>query len=210
MTEAPLDASPRESAHVESTREQLLLAAEACFARYGILKTTMVDIAKATGVSRPTVYRYFDDRDSIILAVVVRRSRLLVRHARAYIDARPTFPEKVVEGLIYLVDHGRQDEIVRLLVTPEHMELATAIVGASKAAADVTAELWDPIFAEAQERGEMPADIKRADACAWLTYVQLILIGRLDIVPDEPDVHRAMLRNFVLPALIGERLPDPA
>jgi AcrR family transcriptional regulator len=196
-----------ESAHVEATREQLLLAAEACFARYGILKTTMVDIAKATGVSRPTVYRYFEDRDAIILAVIVRRSHKLVRHARAYIDRLPTFAEKVVEGLIYLVDHGRQDEIVRLLVTPEHMELATAIVGASEAAVGATAALWEPIFAEAQARGDMPADIDRDEACAWLTYVQLILIGRIDVVPDEPEVHRSMLRNFVLPALIGKRLP---
>jgi hypothetical protein len=105
------------------------------------------------------------------------------------------------------VDHGRQDEIVRLLVTPEHMELATAIVGASKAAVAATAALWDPIFADAQQHGDMPADIDRGEACAWLTYVQLILIGRIDVVPDEPDVHRAMLRNFVLPALIGHRLP---
>lgn len=204
MTEV---AGPRESAHVEATREQLLVAAEACFARFGILKTTMVDIAKATGVSRPTVYRYFDDRDAIILAVIVRRSHKLVRHARAFIEAQPTFADKVVEGLIYLVDHGRRDEIVRLLVTPEHMELAAAIVGASEAAVGATAALWDPIFAEAQERGDMPADIDRADACAWLTYVQLILIGRIDVVPDEPAVHRSMLRNFVLPALIGHRLP---
>jgi AcrR family transcriptional regulator len=210
VTEAPLDSGPRESAHVESTREQLLLAAEACFARYGILKTTMVDIAKATGVSRPTVYRYFEDRDAIILAVIVRRSHKLVRHARAFIDRQPTFPDKVVEGLIYLVDHGRQDEIVRLLVTPEHMELATAIVGASQAAVGATAALWDPIFAEAQALGDMPADIDRGSACAWLTYVQLILIGRIDVVPDDPDVHRAMLRNFVLPALIGKRLPFQA
>jgi AcrR family transcriptional regulator len=195
-----------ESPHVEATREQLLLAAEACFNRYGILKTTMVDIARACGVSRPTVYRYFDDRDSLILAVIVRRSHKLVRHARAFIDTQPTFADKVIEGLIYLVDHGRQDEIVRLLVTPEHMQLATAILGASEAAVGATAALWDPIFAEAQANGDMPADINRVDACAWLTYVQLILIGRIDVVPDDPDTHRAMLRNFVLPALIGHRL----
>lgn len=194
-----------ESAHVEATREQLLKAAEACFARYGIVKTTMVDVARAVGLSRATVYRYFPDRDGLILAVVVRRSKKLVRHARAYIDGYPAFEDKVVEGLIYLVDHGRQDEIVRLLVTPEHMGLASAIVGGAQAAADVTAELWDPIFAEAQARGEMPADIDRPKACAWLTYVQLILIGRLDFVDGRPELHREMLREFVLPGLTGHR-----
>lgn len=199
------------TSHAEAAREHLLLAAESCFARYGIAKTTMHDIARASGVSRPTVYRYFADREALILAVVLRRSRLLVRHARAFIDQQDTFANKLVEGLLYMVDHGRHDEIVRLLVSPEHMDLATVVVGGSSAAAQVTAETWEPILAEAQERGEVPASLDRAEACAWLTYVQLILIGRMDISEqlgeDVRSAQRAMLRRFVLPAFAAGVVP---
>src|SRR5436309_989123 len=38
-------------------------SAESCFDKYGIGKTTMDDIAKMAGVSRPTVYRHFPLRD---------------------------------------------------------------------------------------------------------------------------------------------------
>jgi len=39
-------------------------AAEACFDKYGIAKTTMDDIAKEAGVSRPTLYRWFPTREA--------------------------------------------------------------------------------------------------------------------------------------------------
>ena len=47
----------------QAAKARLMDAAEECFDRYGVVKTTMDDIAKTAGVSRPTVYRHFDDRD---------------------------------------------------------------------------------------------------------------------------------------------------
>jgi len=71
-------------------------AAEACFDKYGIAKTTMDDIAKEAGVSRPTVYRHFSDRDTLILAVVLRRSRQLIERAQKAIRRYATFEEQLV------------------------------------------------------------------------------------------------------------------
>ena len=41
----------------DAAHAHFLDAAETCFERYGVAKTTMEDIAKMAGVSRPTVYR---------------------------------------------------------------------------------------------------------------------------------------------------------
>ena len=86
--------------------------------RYGVSKTTMDDIGKEAGVSRPTVYRYFGDRDALLAALIERRSRMLFERARTFILRYDTFAEQLVEGLVYLVDHGRRDPIVRVLVSP--------------------------------------------------------------------------------------------
>src|SRR5256885_28246 len=53
---------PRRSAttlpsDAQAAKDRLMEAAEACFDKYGVAKTTMDDIAKVAGVSRPTVYR---------------------------------------------------------------------------------------------------------------------------------------------------------
>src|SRR6478672_2222756 len=59
-------------ADVDAARQRLLDAGEACIDRYGLAKTTVEDIATEAKVSRATIYRYFDNRDELVLAVVLR------------------------------------------------------------------------------------------------------------------------------------------
>lgn len=140
------------SRDVDEAREQILAAAEVVILRYGIPKTTMDDIGREAGVSRPTVYRYFGDREALVGALIERRSRMLFERARTFILSHETFAEQLIEGLVYLVDHGRKDPIVRILVSPEHMGMTRPIVGGSNLATNLTAEMWEPIFRRAMER----------------------------------------------------------
>jgi AcrR family transcriptional regulator len=183
----------------DAAREHFLVAAEACFDRYGIAKTTMDDIAKMAGVSRPTVYRHFADRDTLILEVVMRRAYSLIDRAQKYIRKQKTFADQLVEGLLFLVNTGRKDPYVRLLVTPEHMDLANTVLGSTTAPVELTLHMWRPILEEAVANGELRADLDFGAIATWLTYVEFVLVGRLDIEPDE-SAQRTMLRTFVLPA----------
>jgi AcrR family transcriptional regulator len=190
------------SANADEARQQILAAAERVIQRYGVPKTTMDDIGKETGVSRPTVYRYFGDRDALLRALIERRSRMLFERARTFILSHDTFAEQLVEGLVYLVDHGRKDPVVRILVSPEHMELAMPLVGGSNLATELTAEMWEPILHRAVERGEIRADLDMSAVAEWLALVQFILVGRLDFARADDPGHRKMLREFVLPAFM--------
>jgi AcrR family transcriptional regulator len=190
------------SANPDEARQQILAAAERVIQRYGVPKTTMDDIGKEAGVSRPTVYRYFGDRDALLRALIERRSRMLFERARTFILSHDTFADQIVEGLVYLVDHGRKDPIVRILVSPEHMELAMPLVGGSNLATELTAEMWEPILRRAVERGEIRADLEMSAVAEWLALIQLILVGRLDFARADDPGHRKMLRDFVLPAFL--------
>lgn len=186
------------SEDVDKARQQIIVAAERAFLRYGFNKTTMDDVGREAGVSRPTVYRYFRDRDTLVSALIERRSRSLFAKARTFILQQPTFADQLVEGLIFLVDRGRRDPIIRILVSPEHS--AQLVLGSSGLATRLTAEMWEPIFDRAIERGEIREGIDRAKAAEWIAVVQFILVGRLDLDrPDDPE-HEEMLRTFVLPA----------
>jgi AcrR family transcriptional regulator len=205
---------PRRSAtplptDAQAARDRLMDAAEACFDRYGVAKTTMDDIAKMAGVSRPTVYRHFDDRDTLILAVVMKRSRMLIDRAQKYMQKLGSFEEQLVEGVLFLVDKGRKDPFVSLLVSPESMNLANQILGAGTAAVELSYELWEPILTAARDRGELRADLDFQAIATWLTYLILLLVGRSDIESDVA-AQREMLHTFVAPAFAPARAPARA
>jgi AcrR family transcriptional regulator len=195
------------SEDVDEARKQIMVAAERVFQRYGVAKTTMDDIGREAGVSRPTVYRYFGDRDTLISALIERRARMLFVKARKFLLDQETFADQLVEGLIFLVDRGRKDPLVRILVSPEHMQMAEPLVGSSGLAARLTAEMWEPVIDRAVERGEVRPDLDKQKMAEWIALVQFILVGRLDFDrPDDP-VHREMLRDFVLPAFLPSAVP---
>jgi AcrR family transcriptional regulator len=54
----------------EITRREVVQAASRLFQRYGLVKTTMEDIARETGRGKSTLYYYFKSKDEIFDAVV--------------------------------------------------------------------------------------------------------------------------------------------
>jgi len=190
------------SADAAEARQQILAAAENVIARYGVSKTTMDDIGKQAGVSRPTVYRYFGDRDNLLGALIARRTRMLFDQARDYIFGFESFADQLVEGLLYLVDHGRRDPIVRILVGPEYLGVTSPIVNGSGLAAELMAEMWEPVFRRATQRGEIRSDLDVMAVGDWLAVVQFILVGRRDVTGTDDSSTRVLLKMFVLPAFI--------
>jgi AcrR family transcriptional regulator len=63
------------------TRAALLTAAHDCLARYGIRKTTMVDVASRSGVAKATLYNHFRTKDDLLAALVEDRVAALTRTA---------------------------------------------------------------------------------------------------------------------------------
>jgi AcrR family transcriptional regulator len=53
----------------DSTKEGILRAALEIFATFGYKKTAMSDISDLAGVSRPTLYKYFKNKEAIFFAV---------------------------------------------------------------------------------------------------------------------------------------------
>jgi TetR/AcrR family transcriptional regulator, transcriptional repressor of aconitase len=61
---------PRVSAeYLEQRREQILGAAQRCFARKGFYETSMQDVFRESGLSAGAVYRYFKSKDELIQAI---------------------------------------------------------------------------------------------------------------------------------------------
>ncbi len=190
------------SAPTTEAADAILSAAEACFERFGITKTTMEDVARAAEVSRATVYRHFADRESLIMASVVRRARMNIEPARSYIANCTSFEQKIVEGMCHNVRRGQRDPMVHLLVSPEEMTLSSRLLWQSGAAVEMTYELWAPILDEARLLGEMRKDVDVRLLCEWIAELELTYISNNDDSDASMDRFREKIRRFLVPSLL--------
>src|SRR5437764_9398230 len=86
------------------TSEQILEAAQDTLRRFGPAKTTVVDVARALGVSHGSVYRHFPTKAALRDAVVDRWLQRLHPPLAAVADREGPAPERVRELLQTLKD----------------------------------------------------------------------------------------------------------
>jgi len=192
-----------------SARARLIDAAEACFQRYGVVKTTVEDVAASAKVSRATVYRYFADRDELILGVLLREAGRFLDRLTTEINREPTFDRAVVNGVLFTVDAVRADENLALLFAPEAIGITTSIAGASEALFKLTTEFLRPFFEAARESGQLRADIDIDEAAEWtLRAVLSMLTVQGPVERSRAQQHR-FLSTFLVPALVAPTATAP-
>lgn len=102
--------------HLERRRQQILDAAQLCFARKGFYDTSMQDVFAESGLSAGAVYRYFKSKDEIVAALasqtIVPVRTVLVEGMRS--DPLPTPAELIRTVAVEVIRHSGPDGLVRL------------------------------------------------------------------------------------------------
>jgi AcrR family transcriptional regulator len=195
-------------AEPERAREYLVDVAEECFERYGIRRTTMDDVAARAQVSRPTLYRYFGDRDNLIRTISQRRAARFAGTMETFFTRHHSLRDKLVEGLLHLGEVGRRDPFFGALVDRETVGEVHEILMDSPGAVDFARAVWEPVLVAARERGELAGHVPFPEVYRWLTSVNILLIGWLADDGQGSAGHRLMIESFVVPALVtGTQVP---
>ncbi len=75
---------PRGRVPAEMREQQIMVVAQRLFASNGYEATGIVDIARAAGVTRPVVYKHFESKEAIYLAVLRQaRADLMIQLSQA-------------------------------------------------------------------------------------------------------------------------------
>lgn len=84
----------------------ILDAARSCVLDYGVRKTSLAEVARRAGVSRPTVYRRWPDTDTLLAELITREFRAAVGDVLPDgRDARTQIVSGVVEGARRIRNH---------------------------------------------------------------------------------------------------------
>jgi AcrR family transcriptional regulator len=123
--------------------DELLDAARECILAFGVRRTTLSEVARRSGRSRPTIYSRWQDARSMIADVLTRELLDIIE------GARPTWAEDARAALIdHLVAIGsavRTNALFRKLIAVDQELLATYVferLGSSQQAALRMVEAW--------------------------------------------------------------------
>ena len=106
-----------------NTKEKIITHALKIFAKKGYFRTTVDDIAQATGVAKGTVYLYFKDKANLYVATIDEHfSRGL--DALSAIDAREITPTEKMEAVaVNFIDYIKNLKTNHMLFTFENINL---------------------------------------------------------------------------------------
>jgi AcrR family transcriptional regulator len=191
---------PTAPTSTDDARERILAAAERCIDRHGIRKTTMDDVACEVGLSRPSVYRYFADRDDLLIELITRHARALLDRARKSVSRQSSLPDQIVETVLYTAEHARRDPLTRHVIDPDGTSLGRRMI-ASGTTEMMRTEMWDPVLDAALANNELPPGLPRSDIHLWLGNVTKMVMRGLEDGDGDLKRYRSILRRFVVPAL---------
>lgn len=185
-------------ATTEAARERLIDAAEACFGRQGVARTTIDDVAREAQVSRATVYRHVRDRDDLVLAALGREARRFAERMGLHRD-RP-LEDAIVEGIVFAVREVPNEPALAVLMRPD---AATALPGAWPLLYEHSLGVLGPLVDRARARGGIRDDLPTEEVVEWVLRTVLSLLAMPGPVERDDDQLRAFLRRFLLVGLLA-------
>lgn len=93
--------SSADSSGENRTRQRIIDAALVCLDRWGLEKTSLHDIAREAGVTRPTVYSYFVNREEVIQAAMIHGGESFGHKLLAHINRFNSHRERLLEAVLF-------------------------------------------------------------------------------------------------------------
>jgi AcrR family transcriptional regulator len=169
-------------------------AASTCFARHGILRTRIPDLARELGVSRTTVYRQIGSIDSAARMLLARElHRLLGRLPDLAHSTRG--PDPLSGLLVAIVRSAREHPVLTKVLTDEPELIGPLLVSSLADLCGRAATIAVPLLDQAMAAGW----IARQDAPTLCEALVRLIVTMIVAPPEHEAQLQAVLSAFVAP-----------
>lgn len=187
----------------QSVAEKIVIAAVACFERFGEAKTSMQDIADAAGIGRQTLYRTFENRNLLLEAVVMHFSEGHVRDLKPMVSNAANFEDAVVRGTVGAIQITRRQEVLeQCLAAIGAHALEQFIMRPDSPVFRNTVAIYREAITKARKAKRLRSSLTDDDVAGWLLNIHYILMVRTELSQPEQE---ELVRKFVIPALVKDK-----
>jgi AcrR family transcriptional regulator len=197
-------AAASDDTKTKPVRERLLDAAEGCLTQFGPQKTSMEDVARAAGMSRATVYRYFENRDALLLGVASRQSANLAADAISYLSRFDNISDWLVEGLLFTLRELPKRPVFASLVTSLDSRASGSLFLGSAGLTQIGVNVLRPMFANAKEQGLLRDDIDLDMLIEWLLRVLWTYLNAPSQAASDEEGMRRLFHMMLIPAVLKD------
>ena len=179
-------------------------AAERCLERFGAQKASMENVASAGGMSRATVYRYFENRDALLLGVASRQAANLATEAVAFLAQFNTISDWLVEGCLFTLREIPTRPVFASLVTSLDSSAASKLLLGSSGMIQIGVQVLRPMFANAKQQGLLRDDIDNDMLIEWLLRMLWTYLNTPSQVATDEDSMRTLFHMMLIPAVLKD------
>jgi AcrR family transcriptional regulator len=164
-----------------STREQIIHSTLNLVNERGLSDVTIIDIARAAGVARQTLYNHYADVDSIVADAISRHNDDSIQQIRSAVAVVETSPDKIEQ----LTRHIAQITAAHSHTIDLDHSLAPHHRAALSRFTDALEELIADIIIQGQHDGSFRRDL---DLDIDAALVRQLLTGISNLVTADPDM----------------------
>ena len=187
--------------HLTARREQILVAARACFLRNGLHTTSMQDLIREAGLSVGAVYRYFKSKNEIISAIAESVAGGLLVALDEILDKELPLSETMGE-IVGVVDILAQPDGMFPLVVQIWAEstLDPAIGDIVRTRYQGIRDVFRRVAGDAVRRGELPPDTD-VDAVASTLFAMIpgYALQRMILGGPDKETYLVGVRTLLSP-----------
>lgn len=176
---------------------RVIAAARACYEDSSVASTTIDAIAERAGVSRRTIYRYFDNKEAILLAVVEEQAQPFfdaMAGSLAQLD-NDNFRQLLVHCVMYAISHGPGIDGHQLLMGQKNAAATERFYLRSARLKHIFREILEGPFLKAQQAGEIDFSWQLDDLLNWVGRLIYSFIRN----PEPGETINHMVTQFLLP-----------
>lgn len=190
------------AADQDDMQRRILDAAYDLFVTFGLRRTTIEDIARKAGVGRPTVYRRFGDKESIVNAVLRRESRRMVMAVGEQVIGLSPPEEALVRSFVMGVQTVARHPLTRRLLESEPEDILPYLTLRAGPLLEIGHFLTAEYVRARQQEGQLQGlDVDYALEVLGRLFISIIITPSKRLRADDDASLERLAQVFLLPLL---------